>query len=351
MNVKELAIALVRIPSVTDSSHEAKPLNIIRRELNRHHVSYQCIGKAPKQNLIAWIGSGNPVVVLNSHIDVVNAQAQMFLPRVSGGQLYGRGAADAKGPLAAMICAFLHFADYPIQGKLILCCVCDEENAGIFGSSVLAKRRIANASYIFGEPTNLHVIAAEKGFLRLKISVTGKEAHAAFPERGDNAIIRMACIISNLSKLSLPGSHPMLSRASISIGTISGGKKINVVAGACELGVDIRYLPSQNKRGIIQAVRAASGNHCVIEELDSGEPYEAKLSSPLVQAACLITKSVAQGVNYATDARFFSSCDAIVLGPGAPNVAHTDREHVSIAQLQKAVNIYIQIIDSCLRGC
>lgn len=349
MNIKELVINLIRIPSVTDSSHEAEPLHVIRKELNRHHISYQCIGKAPKQNLVAWIGRGNSTVVLNSHIDVVNAQARMFLPRISNGKLYGRGASDAKGPLAAMICAFMHFAGAPIRGKLILCCVCDEENAGRFGSSVLAKKRIPNASYIFGEPTDLQVIAAEKGFLRLNISITGREAHAAFPERGDNAIVYMAHAITNLSKLSLLGNHPLLTPATISIGTIHGGNKINVVAGACELGVDIRYLPSQNKRDIIQAVSAAIGNRCTIEELDGGDPYEAQLSSPLIQAACRITKSAARGVNYATDARFFSGSDAIVLGPGAPNIAHTDNEHVSIAQLQKSVKVYIQLIEACLR--
>lgn len=348
MNIKELVINLIRIPSVTDTSYEAEPLHVIRKELIHHHISYQCIGKAPKQNLVAWIGNGNPIVVLNSHMDVVNAQAQMFLPRISDGKLYGRGASDAKGPLAAMICAFMHFAGSPIRGKLILCCVCDEENAGRFGSSVLAKKRNPNASYIFGEPTDLQVIVAEKGFLRLNISVTGKEAHGAFPERGDNAIIRMAHAITNLAKLSLPGNHPLLSPATINIGTIHGGNKINVVAGACELGVDIRYLPSQNKQDIMQAVRTAIGNHCVIQELDSGEPYESKLTSPLIQAACHITKSVAQGVSYATDARFFSDCNAIVLGPGSPNTAHTDHEHVSIAQLQKAVNMYIQLIEACL---
>ena len=349
MNVEDLAKALVRVPSITDSPHEAEPLRVIRKELDRYHIIYRLMGASPKQNLVATIGRGNPVIMLNSHVDVVDAEPKMFLPQIREGKIYGRGAVDAKGPLSAMIRAFLHFANEPVNGSIILCCVCDEENAGKYGSNILAQHHIVGDFQIIGEPTSLNVVIAQKGFLRLRLRVKGKEAHAAFPKLGDNAIEQMSAIVHRLTHVSFGFPHPLLSAQSISFGTIHGGNKINIVAGWCELGVDIRYLPGQKPADVIKHIRRVAGNVCDIKIADIGQPFETPSSSLLVQSACKITKSPAVGVNYSTDARFFADHDCIVLGPGSPDMAHTSDEYIELSELRRAEQIYQKLISDLLR--
>lgn len=348
MNIENLAEALLRVPSITNSPHEAEPLRVIRKELDRHHIIYRLIGAPPKQNLVATIGRGKPIIMLNSHIDVVDASPKMFLPQIREGKIYGRGAADAKGSLSAMIRAFLHFANEQINGSVILCCVCDEENAGKYGSNILAQHHIVGDFQIIGEPTSLNVVIAQKGFLRLRLRVKGKEAHAAFTKLGDNAIERMSAIVHRLARISFGFSHPLLSAPSISFGTIHGGNKINIVAGWCELGVDIRYLPGQKPADVIKHIRRVAGSVCDIKIVDVGQPCETPMSSLLVQSACKITKSPAVGVSYSTDARFFAGHDCIVLGPGSPDAAHTSGEYIELSELRKAVHIYQELISDLL---
>ena len=156
-----------------------------------------------------------------------------------------------------LILEILNYQNLTFQkfnGKVILCCVCDEENAGYFGTKVLAEKGINAKYHIFGEPTGFNIFIAEKGFLRLKIIISGKEAHAAFPENGENAIEKMSNIIQELKSMKFSIVHPLLSNPSISLGIIKGGQKVNIVAGKCELDIDIRYLPGQSKANIIHKI-------------------------------------------------------------------------------------------------
>lgn len=352
MHVLELTQQLMKIPSVTDSQKELAPLEYIKNLLEKEHITYKIIGSGNKQNLVAQIGKGGKSVLLNGHFDVVPADEDMFVPKVADGMLSGRGSADAKGPLAAMLTAFIALSKQPLNGKVILCCVCDEENAGVKGTEVLVQKGIVGDYNIIGEPTDNDIIIAEKGFLRLNIHIVGKETHAAFPLPKLNAISIAARIIQELEDIKFDGKHPLLSKTTLSFGLITGGRKINIGAGSCDIGIDIRYLPGQKEADIISKVKKLCEYiHPVeISIIPSGIPFEITPDSLLVKAAQEVSGGRAKGVDFATDARFYGNNSAIVIGPGKSELAHQAIEYVAVEDIEKAAQYYEALVKKCLES-
>lgn len=346
----DLIKQLIQIPSITDSLEEVKPLAVIRAVLDKEGIGYKIIGRGTKLNLVAQIGKGKTSVLLTSHFDVVPTKEEMFAPKEMNGKLYGRGSADAKGALVAMLTAFLKLNKRLPDGKVIFCAVCDEENAGEKGTQVLVKEGFIGDHNIAGEPTNLNIVIAEKGFLRLSISIKGKERHAAFPKSSDNAIYIASEVIKELQDMRLGTSHPLLDSSTISFGTIRGGNKINIGAGSCEIGVDIRYVPSLSENDILKQIKKTLDSFCdySISIIGRGLPFETQPSSPLVKIAKSVTHGKLQGVNFGTDARFYFPKDTIVIGPGKSEIAHQEKEFVDIHQLEKAAIYYEKIVRGCL---
>lgn len=350
MNNIDLLKQLVKIQSVTDSESESMPLEMIGRILHENNIHYKIIGSDSKKNLVAEIGHGKKSILLNSHFDVVPADKRMLIPKIKNGYLYGRGVADAKGPLVAMLDAFIKLSKQKLPGKIIFCAVCDEENAGNKGTKILVEKSVVADYVIAGEPTDNNIIIAEKGFLRLNILVKGKELHAAFPNKNMNAIFLASQIIQNLEQFDVKVSHPILGKPTISFGLIQGGKKINIGAGECNIGIDIRYLPIQSEKEIIQQIQNMLKPIAEIEIsiIDSGIPFETSPESKLVQIAKAVTKGKLQGVNFGTDARYYKDAECIVLGPGKSEIAHQKEEFVAIKDLEKAVQYYERIVRRCL---
>jgi len=340
MKVFDLARQLISIKSITDSPHESEPIE--SRLISK---------KKGKLNLVAEIGKGKRSILLNSHFDVVPAKNQLFKPKVRQNLLFGRGAVDAKGPLAAMITAFIELSKLKIHGKVVLCCVCDEENSGEFGSRTVVKNGITSDYNIFGEPTDFNVIIAEKGFIRLKIKIFGKEAHAAYPNKGINAITLATKMIIQLQDLIYHIHHPLLSDPTFSVNLITGGKKINVVADYCEFCMDIRYLPNQSKPLIINQIKKIvdSIGKGTIEVISFGVPCETSEKSILVDIAAKIASKKTLGVNFATDARFFKNRDFIIFGPGKSELTHQEDEQIKVEDLNRAVEYYKKIVIKLLK--
>src|SRR5919112_1337662 len=142
--------------------------------------------------LAATVGAeAGPTVVLHGHLDVVPGFAEQFEPRVEGDRLFGRGAYDMKGGLAAMMCAMRDLAAQDAV-RVHFVCVCDEESdeADARGSDYLVQRGYTGDFAITGEPTDLHIGVQAKGVLALRIEVGGKAAHGSTPWLGDNAIMK-----------------------------------------------------------------------------------------------------------------------------------------------------------------
>jgi succinyl-diaminopimelate desuccinylase len=320
-------------------------------------------------NLIAekrW-GRGGRTLIFNGHLDVVPAgdlsqwKYPPFQGRLSKGRIYGRGASDMKSGIASFIHA-LSMIDrskiHPQQGAIILHLVSDEESHGHQGMGFLSQKRIVKGdATIVGEPTNLDLVIAQKGALWLKISTFGKSAHGSRPHLGINAIEKMVKLIYQLNSIPLEKEHPLLGKPTLNIGKIQGGTKINMVPNRCEIEVDRRLLPNENKeeflkeiKGVVESIRTQDASfQYQIEKIDYAEPSEIDSKEEIVQIAFDASKEVRgerpkmKGFSGFTDARFYINqfhIPTLILGPGGVDHSHTTDESVEVDALIQAAHIY-----------
>ncbi len=197
-----------------------------------------------------------PTVVLHGHIDVVPAQAGQFEPRVEGDRLYGRGAYDMKGGLAAMLLVTAAMRDQD-GVRVRLGIVGDEESEEEVerGSDHLVDSGFLGDFAITGEPTDLHIGVEAKGVLALRVTVEGTAAHGATPWLGENAVLRAIDVFRSIESLPFARhSSELFDRPSINLGRILGGDALNKVPDRCAIDVDIRYLPDQDPASLLEQV-------------------------------------------------------------------------------------------------
>ena len=176
------------------------------------------------------------------------ARPEQFTPRVDGDRLYGRGAYDMKGGLAAMMCA-LHDLAEQRKVRVHFGCVADEESEELTarGSDHLVESGYLGDFAITGEPTNMHIGIQAKGVLAMRIEVTGTAAHGSTPWLGDNAVLKALDVFRAIESLPFAReSSDLFDRPSINLGRILGGDALNKVPDLCAIDVDIRYLPGQD---------------------------------------------------------------------------------------------------------
>ena len=210
--------------------------------------------------LAATVGpQGGCTIILHGHLDVVPGRPEQFAPRVDGDRLYGRGAYDMKGGLAAMMCAVRDLADQK-DVRVHFLCVSDEESedeAQQRGSDYLVEQGYLGDFAITGEPTDLHVGVEAKGVLAMRIEVVGTAAHGSTPWVGDNAVLKALDVFRGIESLPFAReSSDLFDRPSINLGRISGGDAVNKVPDLCEIDVDVRFLPGQDPEEIMAAVNS-----------------------------------------------------------------------------------------------
>ncbi len=216
---------------------------------------------------------GGRSLMINAHMDTVGigAMSDPFTPRVQGGRLYGRGAYDMKGSLAAAMLAAAAIAADPPAGDLILTAVCDEEYASIGTSSVLRSWR-ADAA-IVTEPTGLDVCVAHKGFIWFEIESAGVAAHGSKPELGVDAIAKMGRVLTGIEGLDASlrshARHPLLGSGSIHASLISGGQELSTYPARCRVSVERRTVPGENPAEAEMQLRE------LIERASAGDPHAA----------------------------------------------------------------------------
>ena len=212
-----------------------------------------------RANLLARLlppGKVEQRILLAPHLDTVNGAPAQFTPRRRGTRLYGRGACDTKGSVAAMISALLELArsgKRPQKTEIVFAGLVDEEHAQA-GSRTLAASGMKADLAIVGEPTSLQLITAHKGSVWLRLITRGKSAHGARPELGSNAVHAMARIVdffqtAYATDLRLR-KHPLLGRATISVGSINGGTQANIVPDYCVMTADRRTLPGETESSV-----------------------------------------------------------------------------------------------------
>ncbi|HEU5430178.1 MAG TPA: M20/M25/M40 family metallo-hydrolase, partial [Thermomicrobiales bacterium] len=198
---------------------------------------------------VARGSGGGRTLMLNAHTDTVGAGGMdaPFTPRIEGDRLFGRGAFDMKGSLAAIMLVAAAAKRANLRGDLIVTAVCDEEYASI-GTQAIAERCRADAA-IVTEPTDLDLVIAHKGFIWHAVETRGVAAHGSLPEAGVDAIAKMGPVLLGVQALDQAlreqARHPLLGTASIHASLIAGGQELSSYPASCRLEIERRTLPGE----------------------------------------------------------------------------------------------------------
>lgn len=200
---------------------------------------------------------------------------------------------------------------------------------------------------VVGEPTDFAVGIAEKGVLWLRLTTHGKNAHGSMPELGDNAAMRMVRALAAIDALRWEGEHPLLGRPTVNVGTLRSGDAVNQVPAIAVAELDARFLPGTRAEDIISRLRAATREPIDIAIHSHHAPFEIAPTSRLAQAAARATGTPMIGLPYGTEASKYAPAGipSVILGPGEPGLAHTNRESVSLAALQRGVDVYARLLE------
>jgi succinyl-diaminopimelate desuccinylase len=306
--------------------------------------------------LAATVGAeSGPTVVLHGHLDVVPGNADQFEPRTDGDRLYGRGAYDMKGGLAAMMGATCRLARQD-AAKVHFVCVCDEETneeEGKRASDFIVERGYVGDFAITGEPTNLHIGVQAKGVLAMKIEVLGRSAHGSTPWLGDNAVLKAIDVFRGIETLPFTReSSELFDRPSISLGKIAGGDAMTRVPDHCVLDVDLRYLPGQDPDEILAAIGAIEGAeitwvfHREPIVVDRDNPY-VQLLADAVDKVTTLEESIAVGRDGTSDVISFlrAGVPGVEFGP-AGDGHHGPEEWVSIDSLGRYRDALVEFVES-----
>jgi succinyl-diaminopimelate desuccinylase len=293
--------------------------------------------------LAATVGPENgPTIVLHGHLDVVPGRPEQFTPRIEGDRLYGRGAYDMKGGLAAMMCA-VH--DLVAEDRVCVhfVCVSDEESEEIDtrGSDYLVQQGYVGDFAITGEPTDLHIGIQAKGVLAMRIEVTGRAAHGSTPWVGDNAVLKAVDVFRRIEVLPFAReSSELFDRPSINLGRIVGGDALNKVPDLCVIDVDVRYLPGQDADEIRAAVDAlpdvtvVKTFHRQPAIVERDDPFVQALGKAISRVSPPTAERLGVGRDGASDAISFleAGVPAVECGPVGDG-HHGPEEWVSIRSL------------------
>lgn len=314
-----------------------------------------------RPNLLVRLPAAGPArsrVMLAPHLDTVNGTDEQFSPVVRNGRLYGRGACDTKGSVAAMfttLCDLAQNGVRPRQTEILFAGLIDEENAQL-GSRALAAGGLRADLAIVGEPTRAKVVTSHKGNLWVEISVSGKSAHGAEPQKGINAIHLMSRAVDALEDeyaVRLRKTrHPVLGFGTVSVGTIEGGAQPNIVPDRCVITIDRRTLPGETEEQVINDLGTFLRKKHIKAEVNSLKtgacpPLETQSDLPQVQS---LLRAAGQrrplGANYFCDAAILagSGIPSVVFGPGDISQAHTADEWISLESLDDATAILKQYL-------
>ncbi len=365
---------LIRIRSC--DKDETRMIAYLERRLSAKGASctVMCQDGRPL-NLVAQVGEGTRSLLLNAHMDTVAVgnltswDADPFDPVERHGRIYGRGACDDKGSLAAMVAAFeakLEDKAWQERGRLIFAAVGGEERGGV-GTKLLIQEGIRADAAVVGECTNLEPMIAHKGVLRLEVITRGALAHASEPEEGANAIDAMAPLIIRLNELSREVEKRrdlLCGHATLSITTIHGGVALNVVPDQCVISIDRRLIPLETEEDAWSEIETALNEVAAREDINfdlkrvrcllpAHTPQEERIVGVSVAALChRLGRDVHPAGFPATCDMTFLVNDAniptVVLGPGSLDVAHKANEWVDIGQVQTAALVYADIVDDWL---
>jgi succinyl-diaminopimelate desuccinylase len=357
-------------PDIENGNNEIEVSNFIVEYLKKAGLEVHTQNvKDGRFNVVGILkGSGEKKgLMFNGHTDTVgirNMTIDPLKPVIDNDKLYGRGACDMKAGIAAMMVTLKTFADSKsnLKGDLALSTVPGEEF-----DNVGARKLVEGFSFskpigaiIVGEPTDLQLAIKHKGFINIEIETKGKAAHGSVPEKGIDAIEKMAKIVVKLEEMKETASkkhNELLGQPKIHTSTIQGGREWSVIPDQCILKIEVRTIPEYKTEDAMKDL------HKIIAELSSkdpnlkastnifldGEPLDTSPNEPIVKSLAQVyeklkgTKLPVIGVPYGTEAPIFAKgfkAPTCVMGPGDIKQAHTSDEYVNTNEVIDAAVIY-----------
>ena len=370
LSVVEKLKRLIVVPSTTPPGEVRGIVELLLEfaEKTGGIVELQEVSPGQENCILTYDFGQGKTLCFNTHMDVNNPTGQHwnfdpFEPLLRDGALFGLGACDAKGSLAAMLAAIESITkekSCEIEGKLILTAVMGEEAGGI-GSLHLAETGFSADGAVVGEPTSLKVCTAHKGTYMRRIHFRGKAFHSARSENGINAIshgARFCCLYEELSAQLCEKPHPELGSANASVTLISGGTRQNTIPESCQLLIDRRLLPGETKEmadreldDILKVLKAQIPDLHIekIEVVVSTVPSETSHDTSIVQAALQSLEQISgqteipHGFNAGCDMsklNLLCGIHTIIFGPGDLSNAHAPNEFVKVDELELAALFY-----------
>jgi acetylornithine deacetylase len=330
------------------------------------HVEEALYGR-PNVVAVARGTGGGKSLMLNAHTDTVGVSGMKspFQPHVRNNRLYARGALDTKGALAAFMLATARAADMKLRGDVLLTAVIDEEYASAGTEAVIKKWRADGA--IVGEPTNLEIVIAHKGFAWFEFETYGEAAHGSRPDLGVDAIVKMGKVLAGIEqmaeRLARSKPHLLLGTGSVHASIIEGGQEFSSYPSLCKLSVERRTLPGED----IDAVEAEMRS--LLDALARDDPdFKAEVSKKLargaleVSAEAPLVQTLAAKLRHVTgkQAKLAGMAgwmdSALLAGAGIPSVVfgpageglHADVEWVDLASVAQCHEVVLATIsDFC----
>jgi acetylornithine deacetylase len=368
---------LVRLPSVNPMGRPLQGPDIYEHRVTDYLESFfGSLGvpwerqpvAAQRENIFAWTDAPDASVtlMLEAHQDTVptdNMTIEPFAAHIENDRLYGRGACDIKGGMAAMLAAFARVVREKPKGaaRVVMACTVDEEFT-FLGVQHLTRVELRNRfpnllGAVVAEPTQLHIVDTHKGAVRWDLTTTGRSCHSSRPELGVNAIYRMAVLLPHIERyaeeLRASRSDPRLGPPTLSVGRIDGGTSVNTVPDQCRIEIDRRLLPGEKAPTALEHLHDYLRQHVDPSLAFSfSAPW---LSAPALSAAGsgnlvarlgaaidgVIGSHQVQAVPYGTDAAPLaeSGIPSVVFGPGDIARAHTCDEWVPLDEVEQASEI------------
>ena len=336
--------ALVAIDSVNPAlvpggAGERQIASFVADWCAEHGLDVEILGNERPSVVARKLGSGGGrSLLLNGHLDTVGVAGMEapFKPRVEDGRLYGRGAYDMKGSLAAILFAAIETSG--LRGDVIVTLVADEELASI-GTEAVLEQVHADAAIVV-EPTDLRVAIAHRGFVGFEVEAAGVAAHGSRPDLGVDAIAKMGPVLVALAELDRnlqAGSrHPLVGPASIHASLIEGGQELSSFPARCVLTGERRTIPGETVDRVEQELRAIAGE-AALRIIASRDPLDAQPDHPFVKLVGRVAEaSEYTGAPFWTDAALIADTGipTVLFGPAGEG-AHATVEWVDLASLDR----------------
>jgi succinyl-diaminopimelate desuccinylase len=365
----KLTQRLIELRSVNPPGEEKAISQFLEDEMKARGLKVDVLDTGGgRKNVLGWVrGSrSRPALLLNGHSDVVTPgdvskwKSDPFKPVVRDGKVYGRGAADMKGGLAAMIVAAAALVEdaREMPGSVAVLATVDEEVRKIGARRFVETGGIRSFdAAVIGEPTDLAVATAQKGMVWVRLETGGKMAHASQAHLGVNAVHLMSDLTTAIRKELRIRRHKLFGRTDVNVTVMEGGYKVNVIPDTCRAQIDIRIVPGQTCRQIRDQIRdivtkkseADPTLRVQWELFEALEPTEVPAESPVVRALATAYKQIEGerpkrwGFPATTDGSVFvaeASLPILLFGPGRLSEAHSIDEFVETSQLVDASKIY-----------